>query len=285
MILDAKQQALESLIRGSDPRTRQVIRQELVTSFPRHRKILRQLSRSPFQDIQQFASEIISECGTTADGNSKRSSTSSYAASVAPTPDRWESLEDFCWWLCVQEFSGFSPQLGRAALDRYAERVDDVSPGCHGPYERVLRLRRVLAGELGFRGNIQDYYCPHNSLLNRVIETRTGIPLSLSLLYIFIGRRVGWDVCGLHFPGHFVACIDNVVFDPFFSGKILCCQELKDRFFLPECEFHDLAPYHAEPHEVARRMLGNLFNAYNRIGDMPRLQRTADLLQQLSESA
>jgi regulator of sirC expression with transglutaminase-like and TPR domain len=170
-------------------------------------------------------------------------------------------------------------------LDEWAALVDDVSPGCSCPEDRIKRLRKVLAHEVGLSGDFCDYYAPENSYLNRVVERKKGIPLSLTLIYIFVGRRVGWQVTGLNMPGHYLACVDNVAFDPFFNGKILSPCELRERYFLPECEFKDLEGFHADPLETAQRILANLYNSYMRSGDCERLGRVADYLQALSESS
>jgi len=138
---------------------------------------------------------------------------------------------------------------------------------------------------VGLRGDFNQYYAAENSYLNQVIERKRGIPLSLSLIYIFVGRRIGWKVCGLNMPGHFLACIDQFAFDPFFNGKILSHQELHERYYLPEHEFEDLEGFHAEPAEVARRILGNLYNSYYRSGKTGQLERVGEYLQVLSESA
>jgi regulator of sirC expression with transglutaminase-like and TPR domain len=76
-----------------------------------------------------------------------------------------------------------------------------VAAGAAGPVEA---LNQYLFGELGFRGNEDDYYDPRNSLLHRVLERRTGIPITLSIVYMEVGRRAGLEVEGVGLPGHFV---------------------------------------------------------------------------------
>ncbi|HQY29225.1 MAG TPA: transglutaminase-like domain-containing protein, partial [Burkholderiaceae bacterium] len=72
------------------------------------------------------------------------------------------------------------------------------------PAARVDALREYFADQLGFRGNANDYYDPDNSYLNRVIERRLGIPISLSVLYIELAEQVGLPASGIGFPGHFL---------------------------------------------------------------------------------
>jgi regulator of sirC expression with transglutaminase-like and TPR domain len=90
---------------------------------------------------------------------------------------------------------------------------------------RVAGLCRYLFHEMGFRGNVQDYYDPRNSYLNQVLDRRTGIPISLSAVTMAVGARVGLDVVGVGLPGHFVvkavAGSEAIVFDPFHGGRVL----------------------------------------------------------------
>src|SRR5262249_48890272 len=88
--------------------------------------------------------------------------------------------------------------------------------------ERVAALNEFLYEDLGFTGNTDDYYDPRNSYLNEVIERRTGIPITLGVLYMVLGRRVGLPLEGVSFPGHFLVRLrlrsGAVVLDPFEHG-------------------------------------------------------------------
>src|SRR5690349_10071099 len=99
--------------------------------------------------------------------------------------------------------------------------------------ERILALNRFLFDEQGFAPNVENYYDPRNSFLNEVLERRVGIPISLSILYIEIGRRVGLPLRGVSFPGHFlVKCKVNdgvVVLDPYCRGVSLSLNDLQQR--------------------------------------------------------
>ena len=97
-------------------------------------------------------------------------------------------------------------------LDELAARVGRAD---------VHRLRRFLFEEEGFGGNADDYYDPRNSCLNDVLDRRLGIPITLSVLAIEVGRRAGLVVHGVGLPGHFMAEADGVLFDPFNAGAAL----------------------------------------------------------------
>ena len=87
--------------------------------------------------------------------------------------------------------------------------------------ERLQALTTFLADDLGLRGNSEEYYDPKNSLLSEVIETRLGIPISLVMLYVIVGRRAEMEIDGINLPGHFIARYQRILFDPFHQGRIL----------------------------------------------------------------
>ena len=99
--------------------------------------------------------------------------------------------------------------------------------------DRILALNQFLFEEQGFAPSIENYYDPRNSFLNEVLERRVGIPISLSILYIEVGRRAGLPLRGVSFPGHFlVKCQVNdgmVVLDPYCRGVSLSLHDLQQR--------------------------------------------------------
>ena len=99
--------------------------------------------------------------------------------------------------------------------------------------DRISALNQFLFGELGFAPNADDYYDPRNSFLNEVLERRTGIPITLSVIYMELGRKVGLPLQGVSFPGHFlVKCAvpdGAVVLDPYSGGISLGLPDLQKR--------------------------------------------------------
>jgi len=118
-------------------------------------------------------------------------------------------------------------------IDRLAHAVSERLPAAASETDRILALNRYLFVELGFGPNVEDYYDQRNSFLNDVLERRVGIPISLSVLYIEVGRRVGLPLQGVSFPGHFlVKCkLEQgvVVLDPYGSGTSLSLPDLQQR--------------------------------------------------------
>jgi regulator of sirC expression with transglutaminase-like and TPR domain len=119
-------------------------------------------------------------------------------------------------------------------LDALAAAVRPrLVPGA-SPEAAVAELTGYLFGDCGFHGNQQEYYDPRNSYLNDVLERRTGIPISLSVVLIEVGARVGLAIEGVGFPGHFLVRVRGregpLLLDPFFGGRPITASELLARY-------------------------------------------------------
>ena len=139
---------------------------------------------------------------------------------------------------------------------------------------------------LGFAGNTSDYYDPRNSFLTDVIDRRTGIPISLSVLYLEVSRRVGVLAQGVNFPGHFlvrVAIEDAWLFlDPFSGGRALTPGDLETllrKTTTPDAVLEPSVIAAASKRQILSRMLVNLAGIYGRHGDLP---RSLDVLERLA---
>jgi regulator of sirC expression with transglutaminase-like and TPR domain len=164
-----------------------------------------------------------------------------------------------------------------------------------GPTDRVVVLNRYLFDELGFRGNTQDYYDPRNSFLNDVLDRRLGIPITLSIIYVEIGRRLGLALHGVAFPGHFlVKCPARdgiIVLDPYERGASLGLEDLQQRLRAlrggtappPDMARHMLAA--AGKKDVLARMLRNLKSIYLERRDPARALAAADRIIALEPRA
>ena len=118
-------------------------------------------------------------------------------------------------------------------IERMALRLRARLPAACGAEESIVALNEFLFEDLGFWGNTDDYYDPRNSYLNEVIDRKTGIPISLSILYMEIGRRIGLPLEGVSFPGHFLVRLrlrgGTLVLDPFAGGAPQSEVELRER--------------------------------------------------------
>jgi regulator of sirC expression with transglutaminase-like and TPR domain len=118
-------------------------------------------------------------------------------------------------------------------IERFAKRLGARLAPDASAEDRVIALNEFLFADLGFHGNADDYYDPRNSYLNEVIDRRRGIPITLSVLYIEIGRRIGLRLEGVSFPGHFLVRLPmrggTLVLDPFSGGAPQSEDELRER--------------------------------------------------------
>ena len=152
-----------------------------------------------------------------------------FAALVADEKERY-SLAEACLLLAEDAYPGLDIQHYLAEIERMAARlrgrVKEVDPE-----EKVMALNQFLFDELGFTGNADDYYDPRNSYLNEVLERRVGIPISLAIVYMEIGRKIGLPLGGVSFPGHFLVRLGlrgkTLVLDPFSGGAPLSEQDLR----------------------------------------------------------
>ncbi|MBK9127102.1 MAG: transglutaminase family protein [Phycisphaerales bacterium] len=172
-------------------------------------------------------------------------------------------------------------------LDDLAARVSDERPGLAANL-RYEALRKVLVGDFGLTGNRDQYYDPDNCYLNQVLARRVGMPLSLSIVWIEVARRLKWPVAGVGLPGHFVVRIDDperlVIVDPFNDGRTLGldeCRRIVRQRFGRSVRFSRslLAPVDARG--ILARLLRNLRNVYLAANELPRvacvIQRMAAL--------
>jgi regulator of sirC expression with transglutaminase-like and TPR domain len=148
-------------------------------------------------------------------------------------------------------------------LDELAEAARPLVAAAGSDEQRVEALNRFLFVEQGFTGNRAEYDDPRNSFLNEVLDRRKGIPITLTLVYTEIGRRLALPVLGVGFPGHFLAKYTGrreIIIDPFF-GQVLSKEQCLERLRALLGPRAELQPHHlrpATPEETLIRMLSNL---------------------------
>ena len=190
------------------------------------------------------------------------------------------------------------------ALDtaRYVERLDEMGERASRRLgesiatssESIIAFNEYLYDEEGFAGNREQYDDPRNSFLNEVLDRRTGIPISLAVLYMELARRTGLGITGVNFPGHFLlratgaAAGDDLIIDPFHGGALLSeydCRQLLHHHVGDEAAFDRslLAP--ATRHEIIVRMLVNLKRLYVRMRSFPQARFVSTLLLTADPSA
>jgi regulator of sirC expression with transglutaminase-like and TPR domain len=181
-----------------------------------------------------------------------------------------------------------------------AEAPPDVDPD---RYAQVMALNGYLFGEMRFVGNEMHYEDPRNSFLNQVLERRTGIPITLALIYMEVARRAGLPVEGVNFPGHFLLrCparrglpdAEDLIIDAFHGGALLSRDLLRQRVEAHN-SWHDsgvdpalvdsrLLPHATKP-QILARMLLNLKRVYVRMLSFPQARDITELLLAVDPAA
>jgi len=171
------------------------------------------------------------------------------------------------------------------------EMVEIIRPAIRAaptPLARVEGLNHYLFNELKFRGNQENYYHPHNSFLNKVLDLRRGLPISLSVIYLEMGWALDLPLSGIGLPGHFIVAYDVVkepiYIDVFNQGKLLTVEGCLALCQLP---LSDLIPFQRDylkpvsKKAILFRMLLNLKQIYVALEDWERGYKTVDLMLQI----
>jgi regulator of sirC expression with transglutaminase-like and TPR domain len=181
----------------------------------------------------------------------------------------------------------------------YLHRLDDMAAACRAPSpgavpEVLEAMNGYLFGAYGLRGDLQTFNDPRNSFLNQVLDRKLGIPISLSLVYMEIGARLGLEIRGISFPGHFLVRVGDseagLVLDPFAGGAVLDRKELRRRLLNYPAEQRRgwdleqlLVP--ASRREILARMLRNLKAIYVNRKDFRRALEIVNMMLDLYPEA
>ena len=182
-----------------------------------------------------------------------------------------------CLMIAQDAYPGLDVDRYLGEIERMAIRLRARMPQANAAEEKVVALNQFLFDDLGYWGNTDDYYDPRNSYLNEVIDRKTGTPISLSILYMELGRRIGLPLEGVSFPGHFLVRLrlrgGTLVLDPFAGGTPQSEAELRERLqrVIPEGAAGGVAPVElpldqflepASNRQILARVLRNLKGIY-----------------------
>jgi regulator of sirC expression with transglutaminase-like and TPR domain len=177
-----------------------------------------------------------------------------------------------------------NPYLER--LQELADRVEARVAEAGEPGQSIVALNQVLFEEEGFRGNTVDYYDPQNSFLNNVLDRRLGIPITLALIYMEIGRRIHFPLLGVGMPGHFLLkhfdpAGRSFLIDAFGGGSILSEQDCRAKLNQIYAGKIALKPEFLMPvtrRQMLMRMLNNLKGIYVERRNFRRALQVVDLV-------
>ncbi|HSE03936.1 MAG TPA: transglutaminase-like domain-containing protein [Methylomirabilota bacterium] len=212
-------------------------------------------------------------------------------ARAVERPDDRIDLARAALLIAAAEHPGLSVDDHVARLTALAQAAEPARRAADA-LGRLHRLREFLFEELGFAGDHDDYFDPRNSHLNEVLDRRLGIPITLSLVLIEVGRRLDLEMEGIGLPGHFITGArvagEQVLLDPFNRGALLTiesCRELVGRALGRPVR---LAPEHFAPvsnRQFLTRMLANLKGVYWRREAWDQVVRVIDRLLVLNPAS
>jgi regulator of sirC expression with transglutaminase-like and TPR domain len=171
--------------------------------------------------------------------------------------------------IAAEEYPQLTPETYLQRLDLFAEMVKDRLIDETAAPVLLGEISKVLFEEEGFRGNAEAYYDPRNSFLNDVLDRRVGIPITLSIIYLEVGWRLGVPLEGVNFPGHFLVRYQgeavHLLVDPFQGGQIRFedeAQELLDRVYGGTVKLQETYLRPASKRDILVRLLSNLKTIY-----------------------
>ena len=182
------------------------------------------------------------------------------------------------------EYPNLDIEVYAARMEGLARRVAALVPEFH-PRSAMAAVNRVLFEEVNLRGNREDYYDPRNSFLNDVLDRGLGIPITLSIVYMEVAKRVGFSLSGVGMPGHFLLKYyedgQEKLIDCFNRGDILSrqdCQSRLDEIYSGEMTLRPEFLHPISRRQILTRMLNNLKTVYLSIRNFRKALTIADLI-------
>jgi regulator of sirC expression with transglutaminase-like and TPR domain len=206
-------------------------------------------------------------------------------ADIASLNDDSIDLATAALVIAADEYPGLDLELYLDKLEQIASEARNTAAALADASDIIQAINSVLFLEYGYHGNKQSYYDPRNSYLNQVIDRRTGIPITLSVLYMAVADRVGLPVLGVGMPGHFLVKhagpSGEVYIDSFNGGRLMDaagCAKLVEDISGAKLE---LRPEHlsaVSKKQILTRMLANLAGIYSEGKDYARAIRAVDYI-------
>lgn len=193
-------------------------------------------------------------------------------ASQIPTINSPDALLQCACAVAMHQHPEIDPNVVDATLQRYADTIRSRVRGSQ-PQALVAHLHEFLFEDEKLSGNTTDYYNPSNSYLPTVLDTKLGLPITLSMIYKMVAQRIGIRSWGVGLPGHFLVGIDvagsTMLVDPFAAGRVMTASEAHDRMkeiFGPDVEWSEELLQPASNRHWLTRMLQNLLNIFGSAG-------------------
>ena len=174
-------------------------------------------------------------------------------------------------------------------ISKYIEKINEIGNSLKLKIKYVKNstylismLNEHVFEKYGFQGDDEDYYDPRNNFLNAVIDKKTGIPITLSIIYSEVAKYIGLDLRIVGFPGHVVVKYEEeMIMDPFYRGRLLTINDLEEilyRNFGDGVEFIPEYLNTATTDQILTRLLRNLKNAYTQSYAYDKAMRCTDMI-------
>jgi regulator of sirC expression with transglutaminase-like and TPR domain len=269
---EAQQVALIKLLGDEDPTVYQAVKEKIISLGSDTQIWLKpcQLSGDPM--LRRHAQDIVRHFN-------RQLADTRFMAYCLQEEDQID-LEKGALLMAQTQFPDINASAYSAVLDDLAGELREWLAASDQKERLLVRVNQFLFEEKGFTGNMENYYDPENSFLNRVLDRRTGNPVSLCLIYVLLMRRLGFPVSGVGLPGHsvcrFLTATEEVYVDAFNLGKLLTRNDCIEH--LTRCK-HEVRDEYLTPMSARRmlaRMCGNLEQIYlelQQTDDAARVQR------------
>jgi regulator of sirC expression with transglutaminase-like and TPR domain len=179
------------------------------------------------------------------------------------------NLAEAALLIAVEEYPRLDVALYLEKLENFGDRARQRTETAGSAAEMIAGINATLFDELGFQGNRENYYDPRNSFLNEVIDRRSGIPITLSVVYMEVARQMGFSIHGIGLPGHFIVGHfnpgENYFIDVFNGGRLLADNALADLvtgMSGGRLEFNSTHLLPVTKKQILTRMLSNLLSIY-----------------------
>ena len=258
-LTEGQRAAFLTLLTDDDPAIYQLIRGKIIEQGQPARDWLRGHTLSSDPVLRRRAQEIV-------DYFERGAADNRFLAFCLSRGEDMD-LEQAIWLLCQTQYPNINALAYTALFDSYAAdlrtRID-----LGAPLDRIIgTINYYLFTELGFSGNEESYYDPDNSYLSRVMDRRIGNPISLSVVYLAVARRLRLPITGIGMPGHFICRLQTskgeVYIDAFRKGRLLTKGDCIKFLVNSGHDFHDgfLSP--VTPRRILQRICANLHRIYS----------------------
>jgi regulator of sirC expression with transglutaminase-like and TPR domain len=254
-----QREAIIRLLQDNDPETVNLIKQQLVAGGAEAMPDLRDLLSTNDPQVSAHVRDVLTEIQI----RHAKDAFERICGRIADLSD----LEQACWYLAQIFQPGVDIEPYQKIIDSWGDQLRSRLSIRDSDISRAIAMAQFFGKDLGLHGNEEDYYNARNSLIPCVMDSRLGIPISLSLLYMIVARRASFVVEGINLPGHFVVRHGVVLLDPFHEGRILTtsdCAKILSHQNRTLDEDHLRA---AHPRLILIRMLANLLYIFQHEGN------------------